>query len=56
MNNFFGTPYLSSFELISMANVSDIGVMALLAVLSLSSSAPAIIVVSSCVSSPPFPA
>lgn len=48
--------YLSSFALISIAKVSDIGVMASLAVFSLSSSAPAIIVVSSCVNSPPFPA
>lgn len=48
--------YLSSLALISTANVSDIGVMASLAVFSLSSSAPAMIVVSSCVSSPPFPA
>lgn len=39
-----------------MEKVSDIGVMASLAVFSVSSSAPAIIVVSSCVSSPPLPA
>lgn len=38
---------LSSFALMSIAKVSDIGVMASLAVFSLSSSAPAIIVVSS---------
>ena len=48
--------HLSSFALISIAKVSDMGVMASLAVFSVSSSAPAIIVVSSCVSSPPFPA
>lgn len=47
---------LSSLALISMAKVSDIGVMASLAVFSVSSRAPAIIVVSSWVSSPPFPA
>lgn len=47
---------LSSFAFISIEKISDIGVMASLAVFSLSSSAPAIIVVSSCVSSPPLPA
>lgn len=52
----FRTSYLSSLALISIAKVSAIGVMASLAVFSVSSSAPAIIVVSSCVSSPPFPA
>ena len=40
----------------SITKVSDMGVMASLAVFSVSSSAPAMIVVSSCVSSPPFPA
>lgn len=48
--------YLSSFALISIAKVSEIGVMASLAVFAVSSSAPAMIVVSSCVNSPPFPA
>jgi hypothetical protein len=48
--------HLSSLAFISIAKVSAIGVMASLAVFSESSSAPAIIVVSSCVSSPPFPA
>jgi hypothetical protein len=48
--------YLSSFELISIENISFIGVMASPAVFSESSSAPAMIVVSSCVNSPPFPA
>lgn len=48
--------YLSSSALISIAKVSESGVMASLALFSVSSSAPAIIVVSSCVSSPPLPA
>lgn len=50
------TTYLSSFALMSIAKVSDMGVMASLAIFSDSSSAPAMIVVSSCVSSPPLPA
>lgn len=48
--------YPSSLALISIAKVSEIGVMASLAFFSVSSSAPAMIVVSSCVNSPPFPA
>lgn len=39
-----------------MENAFDMGVMASFAVFSVNSSAPAIIVVSSCVKSPPFPA
>lgn len=48
--------HLSSFAFISIAKVSEMGVMASPAVFSLNSRAPAMIVVSSCVSSPPFPA
>lgn len=48
--------HLSSLALISIVKVSDIGVMASFAVFSASSSAPAMMVVSSTDSSPPFPA
>lgn len=48
--------YLSSLAFTSTAKVSKIGVIASLAVFSVSSSAPAIIIVSSRVNSPPFPA
>ena len=47
---------LSSLALMSIAKVSDIGVIASLALFLVSSSAPAMIIVSSRVSSPPFPA
>lgn len=40
----------------SIANAAEIGVMACAAVFSVNSNAPAMIVVSSCVNSPPFPA
>ena len=47
---------LSSFALVSITKVSEIGVIASLTIFSDSSRAPAMIVVSSCVSSPPLPA
>lgn len=47
---------MSRLEFMSREKVLDIGVIASLAVLSVMFSAPVIIVVSSSVSSPPFPA
>lgn len=48
--------YRSSFAVTSSENTDSIAVIAWDAVFSVSSKAPAIIVVSSCVNSPPFPA
>jgi hypothetical protein len=46
----------SRFESRSRENAFDMGVMASFAVFAVNSSAPLMIVVSSCVKSPPFPA
>lgn len=51
-----GLAYLSSLALISRENTLDNGVMASFAVFSVKSKAPEIMVVSSWVNSPPFPA
>lgn len=51
-----GVTYASSLALMSSENVSDIGVIATFAVFRVKSKAPAIMLVSWCDNSPPFPA